>query len=292
MDTQFLANFLLVVDTGSFAEAARRLDLTAAAVAQQVHSLERELDARLLARAGRTVRPTEAGYRLIERSRTLLHELADLKIHVNDKQSAGELRLGTINTALHSIVPDMMAVFAATYPHVKVTIQFNTSMELYRSVQSGELDAAVCLHPPFAMTKDFAWEQLREEPLVVLAPLCWSTRDAHELLRNEPLIRYDRTLGGGKQANRYLRKHGIVVRERFELNSLVAIAMMVERCLGVSLLPDTASPLTASLRVARIALPDETEKRRFGIIWQRSSVRQRAVGGLIDAARKVIDVGK
>jgi DNA-binding transcriptional LysR family regulator len=289
MDTQFLANFLLVVDTGSFAEAARRLDLTAAAIAQQMRTLERELSVKLLARSGRTVRPTEAGYRLVERSRDLLQDLVDLKMHVNAEPSVGELRLGTINTALHSIVPDMMALFATRYPQVNVTIRFDTSMALYRSVQAGELDAAVCLHPPFALTKNFAWEQLREEPLVVLVPMCWKSRDAHELLRNEPLIRYDRTLGGGRQADRYLRRHDIVPRERFELNSLVAIAMMVERRLGVSLIPDTASPLTASLNVARIALPDEAEKRRFGIIWPRSSARLHIVEGLIAAATEVME---
>jgi len=286
MDTQFLANFLLVADTGSFAEAARRLGLTAMAVAQQVRVLERELNTQLLARSGRTVRPTPAGYRLMERARGLLVEFADLRLHVNDQALAGELRLGTINTALHSIVPDMMASFAKTHPQVSVSIRFGTSAALLRAVQTGELDVAVCLHPPFALTKGYAWEQLREEPLVVLAPSRWKNRDPLELLRREPLVRYDRTLGGGQQADRYLRKHGIVPRERFELNSLVAIAMMVERGLGVSLLPETHSPLTAPLRVARIALPDATERRRFGIIWQRSSARLPLVTGLVAAARR------
>jgi len=288
MDTQFLANFLLVVDTGSFAEAARRLDLSASAVAQQVRSLERELNARLLARSGRTVQPTEAGYRLLERSRGLLQDITDLRLYVNDQPSAGELRLGTINTALHSIVPDTMAAFAATHPQVNMSIRFGTSAALFDALQAGELDAAVCLHPPFSLTKGFAWEQLREEPLVVLAPAGLKKRDAHELLRSEPLLRYDRTLGGGRQADRYLRRHGIAPRERFELNSIVAIAMMVERGLGVSLLPDISSPLTASLRVARIALPDEVERRRFGIIWPRSSARLQLILGLVAAAREVI----
>jgi len=65
--------------------------------------------------------------------------------------------------------------------------------------------------------------------------------------------------------------------------------MMVERGLGVSLLPDIRSPLTASLRVARIALPDEAERRRFGIIWARSSARLRLIDGLVAAARQARD---
>jgi DNA-binding transcriptional LysR family regulator len=285
MESQFLAHFLLVVDTGSIAEAARRLDLTAAGVAQQIKTLENELGTKLMARAGRTVRPTEAGYRLIERCRPLLQEIDGLKSHVNREQTHGEIRLGAVNTALHSIIPDMMASFAERHPNVKVFIQFGTSVSLFKAVEQGELDAAVCLHPAFALTKDYGWALLREEPLMLLVPTVWAKRDPHELLRNEPLIRYDSSLGGGKQASQYMRRHGIVPRERFELSSLVAIAMMVERHLGVSLIPDTSSPLTKRLKVTRIALPDEMEKRRFGVLWQRSSPQIGLVEGLITAAR-------
>ena len=44
METSYLHSFLLVVETGSMAEAARRLDITAAAVAQQIRILERDPD--------------------------------------------------------------------------------------------------------------------------------------------------------------------------------------------------------------------------------------------------------
>ncbi len=43
MDVTFLGNLLLVVDTGSMAEAARRVGVTLAAIAQQMQALEREL---------------------------------------------------------------------------------------------------------------------------------------------------------------------------------------------------------------------------------------------------------
>jgi len=42
MDTAYLNTFLLVVDAGSMSEAARRLDLTPAAVAQQMRVLEKD----------------------------------------------------------------------------------------------------------------------------------------------------------------------------------------------------------------------------------------------------------
>src|SRR4029453_18035981 len=147
---------------------------------------------------------------------------------------------------------------------------------------------AICLHPPFVLPKTLNWDQLTEEPLVVMSPPRWSHREAHELLREEPFIRYNRALGGGKQADAYLRKVGIVPHERFQLSSLPAIAMLVDRGLGVSLAPDASVPWWRGLRVARLALADQPYRRRFGIIWPRASVRTRLILTLVDQARKAI----
>lgn len=286
METAYLKAFALVVETGSLAEAARRLDVTPAAISQQIQVLERELGTRLLGRAGRTVAPTESGSRLAERCGPLLREVDSLKGWISQADEIRELRIGTINTALHSLLPDALARFTAEHPRVSVYIQSAMSSELYDAVKRSDLDAAVCLHPPFSMPKAIAWELLRQEPLVVLAAERDKKADPHELLRTRPLIRYDRTLGGGKQADEYLRKAGIAPsQERFELSSLLAIAMMVDRGLGVSLVPDVASPLTSALHIAKISLPSEPEPRRFGVLWQRTSPRARLIGSFLEQAR-------
>ncbi|MFM2346914.1 MAG: HTH-type transcriptional regulator GltC [Pseudomonadota bacterium] len=288
METAYLNTFALVVESGSMSEAARRLELTPAAVAHQLRLLERELGTRLLTRAGRTVVPTEAGYRLVDRAAGILRDLRNLKAAINDEAATGELRLGAINTALHSLMPEVLAGFVQTYPDSRIEIRSALSTELYDAVLRGELDAAVCLHPPFTLPKTVSWEQLCEEPLVVLAPIQWATRDAHELLRNEPFIRYNRSLGGGKQADDYLRRAGIVPRERFELSSLPAIALLVDRGLGVSLAPDASLPWSRGLGIARIALTDQPYRRRFGIIWPRASVRTRLILALVEQARHAV----
>ena len=288
METSYLHSFLLVVETGSMAEAARRLDITAAAVAQQIRILEREFDAPLLARAGRTVLPTPAGHRLAQSAPQLLRELANAKTHVSQEGTAGELVIGTINTALHSLLPDILAGFVKKCPDAKVFLRSATTRELYEAVRQGELDAAVCLHPSFALAKTFDWTLLREEPLVLLVPRQLAHLDPHTLLRTQPLIRYDRSLGGGQMVERYLRAAQIAPQERFELSSLVAIAMMVDRGLGVSLVPDTALNLPDGQGVVRLALPEESQSRRFGVMWLRASARLPLIHKLVECARTVV----
>ncbi len=240
MDTDFLKTFVAVVDQGSMAAAARLLNITPAAVAQQIHTLERQIGAQLIARVGRTVNITEAGARVLPRARELLRDVGDLRAVANDDPGAGELRLGAGTNALTGMLPDILARMVERFPGIQVFIKPGFSPELHRAVDNGELDAAIVLQAPFALPKTCDWELLREEPLVVLAPARLAGRDPHELLRSEPLIRYDRSQWGGRQADQYLRTAGIVPRERFELNALNAIAVMVDRGLGVSLVPDWA----------------------------------------------------
>jgi DNA-binding transcriptional LysR family regulator len=71
MDTEFHKTFVIVVEGGSIAEAARCLNLTPASVALRMRTLEKEFGARLLVRSGWTVTPTEAGRALTELGRNL-----------------------------------------------------------------------------------------------------------------------------------------------------------------------------------------------------------------------------
>lgn len=292
MDTHFLTTFVMVVDRGSMAAAARQLNITPAAVAQQIRSLERELGAPLIARAGRTVSVTEAGTRILERARELLRDAADLRAVANDSGTTGELRLGAGTNALTGIVPDILARMVQRFPEINVYIQPGYSPELYRAVESGDLDAAVVLQAPFTLPKTCGWQLLREERLVVLAPQSMARRDPHELLATQPFIRYDRAQWGGHQVEQYLHAAGIKPRERFELNALNAIAVMVDRGLGVSLVPDWVRPWPEGLKLARIALPKATEPRRIGVLWSRSTIRMRLVTAFLEDARAFAGVAR
>ena len=288
METGYLRAFMVVLESGSMSEAARRLDLTPAAVAQQMRVLEREFGVPLLRRAGRTVAPTEAGHRLAGRAQSMLGELATLRTIVADDGRALELSVGATNTMLNGPLPIVLEAVVQAHPAARISVRTGLTSELYDLVQHGRLDAAICLHPTFVLPKTLHWVPLREERLVLLAPQAWAHREPHEMLRTEPLIRYDRQLGGGQAADRYLRRAGIVPHERFEISSLAAIAMLVARGVGVSVAPDAATAWWPTLPVVRLPLPNPSEARRFGIVWQRASPRASVIEVLADHARRVM----
>ncbi|MBN8943193.1 MAG: LysR family transcriptional regulator [Rhizobiales bacterium] len=282
MDTRFLESFVTVVDKGSIAEAARRLHLTPAAVAQRLRALESEIGKPLVSRAGRTVKPTETGIAMLERARLLLRHVRDLKATSADGVLIGELRLGATATALTGMMPAILSSLAAAHPQIEIYIVPGVSVELYHQVVSGDLDAAIIVQPPFAIPKACDWQTLNEEPLVVLTPAGMPAQTPHRILATQPFIRYDRNHWGGQIVDRYLRQARIHPQERFELDALDAIAAMVDRGLGVSLVPDWAPPWPEGLSLARLPVPEPGWGRRVGLFWGHMSPR----AGLVRALRE------
>lgn len=292
MDIRFLKTLHLIAELGSMAQAARHLEISPAAVAHQLRTLESDLGAALVARSGRTVMPTAAGHRLLNHTRPLLAQLDEARACVHDSTAGGELKLGSINSALLSILPTVLARYAADYPNVRLRVHADVSPDLFQKLQDDAIDAAICQHPPFELPKTFRWAQLREEPLVVLAHRQLADAAPSDLLRGQPFIRYDRKLAGGKQADTYLRTKGIAVRETCELDSLLAIALMVHQRLGVSLVPRFQSLLTASLDIVMLAPPDDPTARSFGLLWKTASPKSMLIQALLDYAKQHSQEGR
>jgi len=267
MDTQFLQSFVMVVDCGSMAEAARRLDLTPAAVAARVKSLEEAMGTELVRRAGRTVKATESGLRILNHARSLLRDVRNLQALANDDAPLGEWRLGVSASALTGVLPPLLRGLYRKHPKLAVYMEPGNSGTLYQRVTVGMLDAAVIVEPQFTLPKSCGWQLLVEEPLCVLAPAAFAGRDPMDLLASEPFIRYDRSMWGGRMADAYLREHQIQPQERIEIDALNAIAVFVHQGLGVSLVPDWTPPWPEGLEVVRIPLPPPAPVRRMGLVW-------------------------
>jgi DNA-binding transcriptional LysR family regulator len=291
MDTRFLESFVAVVEQGSLAEAARRLNLTPAAVAQRIRALESEIGARLLFRSGRTVRPTQSGAAILVHARDFLGHIRDLKsIAANDTPS-GELRLGAVPTAKNGLLPDILSEMARKYPQIEIHIVGGLAAELYPRVLSGELDAALIMKPPFPIPKTCDWRVLRTEPLIVLTPASATIRDPHVALTTEPFIRLAPAGWGGRLIDGYLRHARIRPKERFELDGPEAIAVMVDRGLGVSLVYDWSPPWPEGLSLRKLPVPSDRFSRYIGLLWTRASLRAGLVQAFLEVAEATLAAG-
>jgi DNA-binding transcriptional LysR family regulator len=156
MDTDFLDTFVAVVDYGPVAEAARRLDLTAAAVAKRIRALEREMGTRLVLRSGRNVQATQAGAAVLGRAREFLREARNLKSIANGDQLSGQLRLGAHQTATYGLLPGILKSMMEKYPQIEVYILRGRAVEIYASVLKGDIDVAILIEPSFSRSQKVA----------------------------------------------------------------------------------------------------------------------------------------
>lgn len=280
MDIRFLESFITVAECGSIAEAARRLNLTPAALAQRLRTLEQELGHSLVTRVGRTVRPTGSGLAVLDHARKLIEATRDLRAIAANDEPAGQLRLGATATSLTGLLPDILSRLRAQYPKIEYFIRPGPSVDLYHGVVAGELDAAMVVQPQFPVPKSTGWLTLREEPLVLIGPEGMVLDDTRAVIERNPFIRYDRNQWGGQIVDRYLHQHNLQVREWLELDALDAIAALVDRGLGVAIVPDWAPPWPHGLRLQKRVLPDGGV-RQTGVLWGRSGARISAVRAFV-----------
>lgn len=272
METRFLQTFLSVVQTGSLSEAARRLNITPSAVVQRIKALEDEIGQPLVRRAGHAMQATPAGAAILPEVERMLAVADDLKAAAAADLETGLLRIGVIHSALTGLLPDLLVQLQRNRPGIELYILPGVSGDLYSGLSEGKLDAAVVVQPHFALPKAFDWILLRQEELLVITPPSVAESDPRKILRGEPFIRYDRNHWGGRVVDLYLRKLKLRPHERYELDSLEAITILVSRGLGVSLVPDWLPPWPEGADVRRIRARG-APTRDIGILWSRSSNR-------------------
>jgi DNA-binding transcriptional LysR family regulator len=235
---------------------------------------------------GRNVRPTEAGLAVLSHARELIEATRDLKTIAAQNLPAGLLSLGATATSLTGQLPQIISVLGSRFPKIDYFIQPGSSVDLYHQVAGGELDAAMIVQPQFSIPKSLGWLTLRREPLVLIAHEALPLEHPHTIIAREPYIRYDRNQWGGQLVDNYLRRNGLPVREWLELDALDAIAAMVDRELGVAIVPDWAPPWPEGLKLRKIALPDG-DVRQTGVIWNRSGIRIAAVRAFVNVCEEL-----
>ena len=123
-DLADLNAFLAVARARGFRDAARATGSSASTLSEAVRRLEARLGVRLFHRTTRSVTPTEAGSRLIERLTPALGEVAAAldMVHLLRDRPAGTLRLNVPVSAARLVLPAILPGFLAAYPDIHVEI--------------------------------------------------------------------------------------------------------------------------------------------------------------------------
>jgi molybdate transport repressor ModE-like protein len=145
LDVTRLRVLVAIARNGSVTAAARALNYAQPSISHHIARLEAETGARLLERAGRGVRLTEAGRMLAERAEEIIGRLdaaeAELAAHVGLRE--GRVRLAAFPSALGTLVPAAAAWLESETPGLDLRLTEAEPPEALRMLRAGYVDAAL-----------------------------------------------------------------------------------------------------------------------------------------------------
>ena len=141
-DLPALSIFASVAARRSFRGAARDLGLSVSAVSHAITGLEANLGVRLLARTTRSVAPTEAGRRRLDRLEPALASIAEAVeiATAQDDRLSGRLRLSVPRSAAEMLLVPLATAFTRAHPGVEIEIR---AQDGFRDIVAEGIDAGV-----------------------------------------------------------------------------------------------------------------------------------------------------
>lgn len=264
-----LRHFVLIVEIGTFTEAARRAHITQPGLSASIRRLEDAMGARLLHRLPRGAAPTAAGEALLPRARAALAAVEDGRRAVAEVLGleAGEVTIGGGSIACTYLLPPILAEFREQHPGVTVRLRETYTPNVAMAVDAGQLDLGVSVGPADPEHAD----PFRRDPLLLVAAPAVAERwfiDGR-LRDGAPAV----TFPVEASLRRTLDQHFPALEVTTELTSVSAVKGFVRAGLGVTLLSREA--VAVDLDLGRlIALDDpRTPEPRLLVLRHRGLSR-------------------
>jgi DNA-binding transcriptional LysR family regulator len=247
--------FLEVARRGSVSRAAEALFVTQPTLTARLHSLERELGSPLFVRTSHGMRLTDAGRAWVPYAERALRALVDGRDVVEQVKSAsaGHLMIGAAPAVSTYILPGLLEKFVAAHPKVEVSVRTGHSEDVVDLVLRDEVQIGLgrAIRHADLELRPFHTEEL----VLVCAPdHRFSARRsvAMEEVASEKLIMFDLTSSYYEITQAAFLSAGVKLRGLMELDSIEAAKKMVERGLGVALLPRTAVAREVETKTLRL----------------------------------------
>lgn len=239
MNMRFLLTFVWVARLGSFRLTAEKLSSTQAAISSRISVLEAELGVQLFQRDSRGVSLTREGQNVLSFAEEMLATQQRLLQSLGQANTfSGRLRIGVMDTVIHSWLSELINALSRDYPQVEVELTADTALNLSEQLLKGQLDLIF-------QTDILRAEGVRNAELARY-PLSWVVAKGTRLDRvyeglddlcQERLLTFSRLSRPHQNVLNYLHQQGITAPRISCINSVAAIIKLVADGFGVGILP-------------------------------------------------------
>ncbi len=245
MNLKFLETFIWVAKLRSFSLAADKLSSTQAAISSRISVLEQELGTKLFKRDPKGVTLTRAGERVLHHAEQVSRSMTELYASLHaESLVAGTIRIGAMDSAIHSWFVDFVADAMRQYPNLDIEVTSDTAFNLIEQLRRGALDLVIQTD----MIRD---ETIRSVELLELS-VEWIAAAEAAVHAKQPdetmaaalrrisaqrLITYSRHSRPHQDMLRLMQSNGIGEARVSCVNSLTAMIQLTQAGLGVAAIP-------------------------------------------------------
>lgn len=272
--------FIEIARQGNMRRAAYALSISQPALTARLQALEADLATSLFRRSHAGMVLTPAGRAFLPHADRAIEAIQSGKSIVRELEHGvtGELALAVAPAVSAYVLPEILVRFTERHPEVRLLVRTGHSEEIVDQVVRGEVELGIVRELRDARVRS---RPLYEDELVLVAPpdhpfAIAGRIDVSEIRRTQ-LILFDRTSSYYDVTNALFRVAGVVPRGVTEVDNIEAAKRMVERGLGVALLPGTAVADVLEAGVLReIELTGAPPIRRRIVAVERPGVRATA----------------
>lgn len=274
-DLTDLRLFLLVVEGGSITHGAARANLALPSASERLRGMEELSGVRLLERGRRGALPTAAGEALAHHARLILRQVDQMRGELGTfaKGLKGQVGLLANTAAISEFLPEALAPFLASHPHIDIDLKERLSTEIVKAVAGGLSEIGIisdAVDPGGLSLLPFAVDRLvlvtaPNDPLGAAKALPFGDAAGREfigLTAGSPLQDHI-----DEQAARL----GRPLKFRVRVRTFEGICRMAAQGVGVGIVSETAARrCRRSMKIRSVRLTDAWATRRL-MVCMRSS---------------------
>jgi DNA-binding transcriptional LysR family regulator len=275
MELRHLRYFKAVAEARGFHQAAKRLNISQAAISQTVVNLEEEMQVKLLERNRRCLELTPAGKVFLKEVNNILRqvELAAEAARQAARGEVGSLAIGYIGSATSHFLPELVRKYRQQYPEVSVSLHEMSPMEQEEGMLAGRLDIAF-VYPTLLDATQCGVEVLWEDSLRLLVPAegHWATQAemiSLAAVAAEKFVFYDRATCPVlfDVIMRSCAAAEFVPRVLRTVGQMQTVLTLVEAGEGISIVPESVWNLRRNDRVRILSIDDLKDSLPFCVLW-------------------------
>lgn len=270
MNFRQLQTFVEIVNLGSFAAAAKKLNATQSTISARIQELEQDLGVTLFDRSQRKASVTAKGRELIGYAERALALQDDIRRQIGPSEGlSGLIRVGVAELVAMTWLPRFAATLRERYPQVTLELDISLTSPLRNRLIAGDLDIAFIPGPAFDVglttrsvgSVQFVWMSGAEfqPPRETLAASDFS--DLRLLSLGENSVHFE-------TVSTWLAESGSTQRPDL-CNSMTVLAMLTAAGVGISLLPPmcyTRELASGELKILQSR--PKPPRMPFAVVWK------------------------